>query len=61
MTETALMSTRDVARALGTSVPTVNRRARNGDLPFATKAPGSRGAYLFDPAVIEALTEDGAR
>lgn len=61
MNDDALMSTRDVARALGTSVPTVNRHARNGALPFATKAPGSRGAYMFDPKVIEALAAERAR
>lgn len=55
MTGTVLLSTRDVAVRLGTSVPTVTRRAREGVIPVAAKAPGLRGAFLFDPADIDAL------
>jgi len=61
MNEDAYLSTRDVARLLGTSVPTVTRRARQGDLPVAVKAPGPRGAYLFDREPIEALAAERAR
>lgn len=52
------MSTREVARALRMSVPTVTRLARSGDLPVVVKAPGSRGAYLFDRAAVEQLAAE---
>lgn len=54
------MSTREVAQALNTSVPTVTRLARAGDLPVTAKAPGSRGAYLFDRSAVEALAAERA-
>lgn len=57
----AYMSTGEVARLLGMSVPTVNRRARVGDLPVQAKAPGTRGAYLFDRAAVEALAAERAK
>lgn len=57
MSHTTHMTTAEVARVLGTSVATVNRRARARLLPVVAKAPGSRGAYLFDRAAIEALAE----
>ncbi len=40
---------------LGRSVPTVNRYALSGRLPFAQKLPGDRGAYLFHRADVEAF------
>lgn len=61
MTQETPMSSREVSRLLGISVPTVNRRARAGDLPVLVKAPGDRGAYLFDPAQVKALVAERAR
>jgi len=49
------MTTRDVAARLGVSVPTVTRLARDGELHAEAKAPGARGAYLFDPDAVDAL------
>ena len=55
------MSTSEVARVLGKSVPTVTRLARAGALPVLYKAPGARGPYVFDAAAIDALlTEERA-
>ena len=55
------MSTSEVARVLGKSVPTVTRLARSGALPVLYKAPGARGPYVFDAAAINALlTEERA-
>lgn len=55
MSQTTLLTTRDVAVELGVSVPTVTRLARDGDLHAEAKAPGSRGAYLFDPNAVAAF------
>lgn len=52
MASTAFLSTRSVAQQLGVSVPTVTRYVRAGTLPVAGKAPGTRGAYLFDPVAV---------
>lgn len=52
-----LLTTAQTADRLGISVPTVNRWAAGGRLPFVQKLEGPRGAYLFDPDVIDALTE----
>lgn len=60
MSQTTPMSTRDVAQALRTSVPTITRRARAGDLPVLYKVPGSRGAYLFDREAVERLVRERA-
>jgi len=43
-----LLSTAEVATLLGVSVPTVARLCRSGRLPLGYKAPGLRGARLFD-------------
>lgn len=60
MNEDAYLSTRDVAQMLHTSVPTVTRLVRSGDLPAALKAPGARGAYLFDRGDIETFAAERA-
>ena len=49
-----LMTTQQVARALGISVQWTNKLARAGRLPVALKVPGYKGAYLFRRDVIEA-------
>lgn len=49
------LTTRDVAVALGVSPREVARRVQRGVLEPVVKLPGVRGAYLFDPASIEAL------
>lgn len=55
MTPTGQMSSGEVATLLQISIPTVNRRAKSGQLPVIAKAPGSRGAYIFDRKAVEAL------
>ncbi len=55
MSQTTLLTTRDAAARLGVSVPTVTRLARDGELHAEAKAPGARGAYLFDPDAVAAL------
>lgn len=49
-----LLTTAEVAEMTGWSVATVNRKALAGHLPTAAKAPGKRGARLFDRADVEA-------
>ncbi len=44
-----LLTTTQVAALLGVSVRTVHRMVAAGHLDPAVKAPGTRGAYLFDP------------
>lgn len=55
-----LATTAEVAELLGVSVATVNRRADKGLLPVVAKAPGVRGARLFDRAAVEALANASA-
>ncbi len=47
----------DAARILGVSVHTVGRYARRGVLVPVMKAPGLRGAYLFDRRDVERLAK----
>lgn len=48
-----LITTTQAAYVLGVSVSTVARAARRSELPYVQRLPGSKGAYLFDPDVIE--------
>lgn len=50
-----LLSTSDVACELGVDVRTVHRMVAAKRLAPVTKAPGLRGAYLFNPADVERL------
>lgn len=50
-----LITTAELAALRGVSTRTIIRQAERGDLPVAAKAPGIRGAYLFDRAAVEAL------
>ena len=52
-----LLTSKDVAARLGITVRQVSRLVERGKLTFAAQAPGPRGAFLFDPADIDALTE----
>jgi hypothetical protein len=52
-----LLSTAEAAAILGKSKSTVIYRARLGELPYVHKNPSSRGAYVFDRAVIEAAAK----
>lgn len=60
MNTSVLMGTRDVADRLGVSVATVTRLVRDGSLSAELKAPGARGAYMFDPVAVEALAAERA-
>lgn len=51
----ALLTTTEVAGILRVSAKTVTRWADSGRLTFAQKLPGERGAYLFDPEVVNHL------
>jgi excisionase family DNA binding protein len=54
MTTTArLLTTAQVAAKLGKSTRTVQRMAESRELPYVAKLPGPRGAYVFDPEVVE--------
>lgn len=60
-----LLSATEAAARLGIPKRTLLWRAEHGHLDFAQKLPGHNGAYLFDPAEIDALldrltTEAGA-
>jgi len=50
-----LLTSAQVADILGKSVRTIHRLAESGDLAPALKVPGKTGAFLFDPADVEAL------
>lgn len=51
------MTAVDVARRLGVSRTQVARLTQSGRIASAAKAPGIRGAYLFDPAEVERYAE----
>lgn len=53
--QTQLLTTPQVAVALGVSTRTVYRLATAGRLVPALKLPGPNGALLFDPADVEAF------
>lgn len=61
MADTAPLSTRDAAKRLNVAVATINRWAKDGDLSPILRAPGKRGANLFDPADVEALAVERAK
>ena len=60
MATNTMMSARDVAALFGVSVETVNRHARAGLLPVAAKAPGTRGARMFDADAVRAMVAGDA-
>lgn len=50
-----LLPTSEVARRLGVNVKTVHRMVEAKRLIPVTKAPGLRGAYLFNPGDVERI------
>lgn len=56
-----LVSVVDAARILNRGIATVNRWAATGRLPTTAKAPGLRGARLFDRRDVEALAAELGR
>lgn len=57
---TRLLTTTETARKLGKSARTVARLAESGELPHVHKLPGIRGAYLFDPAIVDLFARQQA-
>lgn len=55
MTTETPMTTAEVAEVLGKSRASIIRGAQAGALPVVAKAPGLRGAYLFDSALVEEM------
>lgn len=53
MTNVGLLTAAEVARRLGMSRRHVTRLANDGSLPTVMKLDGVRGAYLFDPDVVD--------
>lgn len=51
--ERELITATEAATRLNVSHSTVARAARRGELPYVQRLPGNKGAYLFDPDVIE--------
>ena len=49
------IATAEAAQILGSSVSQLNRLAASGQIPYVAKAPGIRGAYIFNRLDIEAL------
>lgn len=45
----------EAGQILGKSGRTIARMAATGQLPYAMKLPGPKGAYLFRRSAIEAL------
>lgn len=60
-TSHTLVTTREVATALGCSHRTVLRRVAAGILVPAQKLAGYRGDFLFHPADVEALAAERDR
>lgn len=56
-----LITAADAAVVFRVDRSTVSRWAAAGTLPFVIKAPGHRGAYLFDRADVEALAASRAK
>lgn len=56
-----LLSTAEAAKRLRIHPRSVARLAHTGALKFVAKAPGVRGAYLFDPAAVDALAAERGR
>lgn len=54
-----MVVTADAAKRLGVSTRQVARMVAAGKLSPAFKAPGIRGAYLFDRTAVEELAKDG--
>lgn len=52
-----LIGSAEVCDRLGIDRSTLVRRVQSGRIKAALQAPGSNGAYLFDPEVIDALVE----
>ena len=46
------LTTSEVARRLGVSRSTVTRMVADGKLEPTVRAPGYRGPFLFDPALL---------
>jgi excisionase family DNA binding protein len=55
------VTTAYAAKALGVHTATIRRMVERGELTPALKAPGLRGAYLFDPADIIRLASQRAK
>lgn len=53
MSSYELLTTAEVAVALGITRQAVADRVKAGKLTYARKSPGRNGAYLFDPAAVE--------
>ena len=53
-----LVTTAEVAALLHKSPSAISRMVARGDLHYQFKAPGKRGALLFDPAVISAYVAE---
>jgi hypothetical protein len=56
-----LITTAEIARDYGLSVRTVHRAAQSGELPYAQKLPGLRGAYVFDPGTVALWARQNGR
>lgn len=57
-----ILTSSAAASKLGVSVSTIARMAQAGRLQPIAKAPGVRGAYLFNRSDVEALaTQGGAK
>lgn len=52
--EDELLTTSQVAELTGWSITSINRWAKEGDLPPAHKLPGRTGSYLFRSATVQA-------
>lgn len=61
MQQSEQITSREAAAILGRNVATVNRWAKKGKLPVATKLPGIRGHNLFNRTVIELIAEQRKR
>lgn len=55
-----LIDSREAARLLGVSLPTVNRWAAAGRIPVVARTSGKRGHRLFDRQTVEQVAAAAA-
>ncbi|AKI28634.1 hypothetical protein GMA5_20 [Gordonia phage GMA5] len=51
----SLISSREAAEILGVDPSTITRMVHRGQLEPASKAPGLRGAFMFDETLVESM------
>ena len=56
-----LIDTKETAKRLDITRAAVVKQVHAGKLKYALKAPGLRGAFFFDPRIIDRIAADKTR